>query len=243
MPTSQWTPEVLAEIRSTYEAGATTAEIAAVFKCSPDWVQYLLRKRCGIQLRPRGVAKKATPEAMQKVVELYQAGKSLGDIDSELGISPALGLKILRLRGVKTRPKNYCRRTNSDGTLKCSACGESFPPEHFYKSGASHGKNRKSTRCRKCCYLVHVERTFMLTKEEFSKMWDAQGGKCTLCGEALEVGARKVTVDHCHRSGLVRSLLCPLCNQGLGSFRDNPETLAKALVYLRLHQPAPAGTL
>lgn len=50
---------------------------------------------------------------------------------------------------------------------------------------------------------------------------------CDLCGE---VGP--LHVDHCHKTGAVRGVLCHLCNTGLGSFRDSPTLLARAINYL-----------
>src|SRR5208337_5135521 len=53
---------------------------------------------------------------------------------------------------------------------------------------------------------------------------------CDLCGEPFTPDNPKC-VDHYHKTGEVRGSLCRHCNAGLGQFKDNPETLQKALAY------------
>jgi len=57
----------------------------------------------------------------------------------------------------------------------------------------------------------------------------AQGGVCAICG-----AADPKHVDHDHRTGRVRGILCFNCNGGLGQFRDSPEFLAGAITYLKV---------
>lgn len=72
-------------------------------------------------------------------------------------------------------------------------------------------------------------RKYGLSLDEAEVMLSSQGGKCPICGTVLE----RWHVDHDHRTGLVRQLLCPLCNVGLGSFKDSPDRLLAAADYLR----------
>ena len=45
-----------------------------------------------------------------------------------------------------------------------------------------------------------------------------------------------LAVDHCHDSDDVRGLLCLSCNQGIGSFRDDPDIMTKAIEYLNRYR-------
>lgn len=68
---------------------------------------------------------------------------------------------------------------------------------------------------------------YNLSEEEFEEMYDRQAGRCFIC-ESNPIQA----IDHCHRSGHVRGLLCRRCNMGLGYFRDQPDRLRQAIQYL-----------
>lgn len=65
----------------------------------------------------------------------------------------------------------------------------------------------------------------------------AQGGMCKICG------CNPATdLDHNHKTGQVRGLLCGDCNRALGLFRENPDMLRSAITYLALWESmAPHG--
>lgn len=51
--------------------------------------------------------------------------------------------------------------------------------------------------------------------------------ECVICGST-----EKLVVDHCHTTNQIRGMLCNHCNRGLGHFRDDPELLEFARIYL-----------
>ncbi len=57
-----------------------------------------------------------------------------------------------------------------------------------------------------------------------------QNGACAICKKKRK---RWLCVDHCHRTGKIRGLLCTSCNAALGSFEDDPHTTQVAADYLR----------
>src|SRR6185312_12520919 len=83
-------------------------------------------------------------------------------------------------------------------------------------------------------------RKFGLTPVERDRLLAEQGGGCAVCGERMSRDKdprtgkqRRLHVDHCHRTGRVRGLLCASCNLGLGKFQDDPSRLERAAEYLR----------
>lgn len=74
-------------------------------------------------------------------------------------------------------------------------------------------------------------RKFGLTLADYDAMFEVQGGLCAICLQR-NIENRRLAVDHDHRSGKVRGLLCGSCNKALGLFRDSPQILTAALAYL-----------
>lgn len=79
-----------------------------------------------------------------------------------------------------------------------------------------------------------------LKPEEFDCLLESQGKVCAICqqsGERIHRGCKAgLVVDHDHKTGRTRGLLCSNCNHGLGHFRDDPQLLKKAAEYLGFSQ-------
>lgn len=72
-----------------------------------------------------------------------------------------------------------------------------------------------------------------VTPERYKEMLQSQNGMCAICSSIEPGGRGDWHVDHCHKTNKVRSLLCHLCNTGLGSFQDSRELLLSASKYLQ----------
>ena len=70
---------------------------------------------------------------------------------------------------------------------------------------------------------------YKLTTTEVARLEARAGGKCELCGRAL----KHINIDHDHRTGRVRGILCTSCNTGLGKLGDCISRLEEAIDYLR----------
>lgn len=80
-----------------------------------------------------------------------------------------------------------------------------------------------------------IRRHYGMTDHDYQKKLVAQNGVCAICRRVCKSG-RALAVDHCHKSGRIRDLLCGGCNGGLGLFKDDPALLRLAAEYLEKHQ-------
>ena len=140
----------------------------------------------------------------------------------------------------KGRCDRHYRQTRrpSQGQRVCRVCGKPLTD--------AQQRTRSvycSTECRAAGRLAERKRThrhnwlkkYGMTVGEYEDMVAAQEGRCAICGTTKpgSNGAVSWCVDHCHKTGAVRGLLCMGCNVGLGKFRDDPGLLEKAAAYLR----------
>jgi hypothetical protein len=134
-----------------------------------------------------------------------------------------------------------------DGKRICWKCDEEKSVDDFHKAPGNIGGI--TGKCKECLnseqLLRHkanpeynqnasLKKLYGITLDERNAMIEAQENCCALCNTTLK-GGRDIHVDHDHETGEVRSILCHLCNVGLGAFRDDPNILIRALSYLTTH--------
>lgn len=92
------------------------------------------------------------------------------------------------------------------------------------------------------CQKSHLKKTYGLTLDDYEALVLKFGGKCGIC-QTLFRCSKDQNIDHCHKTGKVRGLLCRSCNQGIGQLGDSPERLRAAAAYLEaaLDKPTPGG--
>ena len=129
----------------------------------------------------------------------------------------------------------------------CGKCGECKPLSEFY------GRKKLSGYCKPCdrerskaAYHANPDaakrrhREYVLANPERIKRhkikhaygmaadeYDALVKVCVICG-----ATDNLVVDHSHRTGVVRGILCSSCNKGIGFLRDDPTLALRAADYL-----------
>ena len=137
---------------------------------------------------------------------------------------------------------------------QCKACHKIKPLSDFPKDNSRPRKYRANCKecankkyreyCKKTDYhrkryqdikeaerWRHVAKKYGISPEEYTEIFERQGGKCATCG-TTDSGKKPFCVDHDHSNGHVRGLLCTPCNQMIGHAKDDPKRLRQAARYL-----------
>lgn len=78
---------------------------------------------------------------------------------------------------------------------------------------------------RKTC----LKNRYGITVEEYEKLLKNQSNVCAICNQSRSATFQ---VDHNHKKGKIRGLLCRECNRGIGLLGDSAENLKRAVKYL-----------
>lgn len=122
------------------------------------------------------------------------------------------------------------------GYRTCTKCSRSRAERFFTSARGRVCSSCKKTSRSAASHDARVRLTYGLEAGEYDRLFELQGGRCAICG-----GTRKqrLSVDHDHKTHIVRGLLCRMCNgRLLTAARDRPEVLRTAAQYLE-DPPAP----
>lgn len=73
-----------------------------------------------------------------------------------------------------------------------------------------------------------------ITETDYNTLFDKQGGVCAICKQPETQGT--LPIDHNHKTGKIRGLLCHKCNRAIGSLQENYSILRSASAYLMKHE-------
>lgn len=142
------------------------------------------------------------------------------------------------------------RELTATGKKKCPSCKATKPFSEFSKT-----KDRASgcvAHCKPCSNKRAKEKwasgeirdsvyrkKFGITLVDYENILVSQGGCCAICKTDKPMGHGKkngrFSVDHDHKTGKVRGLLCHHCNVGIGSLKDDLDIMVSSIRYLMKH--------
>lgn len=130
----------------------------------------------------------------------------------------------------KTLDDYFSSKTQSDGYQSyCKDCNRISAREWYRQS---------SKPVQKIKARIRLLKKYGLTLDEYNLMFEEQGGVCAICNLAetqisnKKGGVDSLKVDHCHKTNLVRGLLCSKCNFGIGLLQDKIGNALSATRYL-----------
>ncbi len=152
-------------------------------------------------------------------------------------VDPTTGLKRCGRCNISKRLTEFhrCSREKCGYQQWCKECRKAQNPEKRkqYFRDFYHNNTDKYLRS-------FYQRKYGISLAEYRRMEAEQGGVCYLCRSPCATG-RRLAVDHDHKTGSVRALLCGNCNKAIGCFKEDAALMERAIAYLRHHAPMPTA--
>jgi hypothetical protein len=105
-------------------------------------------------------------------------------------------------------------------------------PERIKKiQDKKNQRYKNSPEIRERIYINSIIRKYNITKEEYFKLLEQSNNKCMICFSD-PTGNKRLHVDHCHKTGKIRGLLCAECNWYIRKFEIIPNLSEKIHKYL-----------
>ena len=120
----------------------------------------------------------------------------------------------------------------------CHSCYVSAWLKEHPDANSGNGWARRNPEQHRILKRRQVLRKHGITPEEYDRLWTEQDGKCAnpacdFTAPMIMLDYRQgLQVDHCHRTGQVRKLLCSPCNRALGCIDDDVPRLRGLIEYL-----------
>lgn len=135
----------------------------------------------------------------------------------------------------------YKAKTNKNGSVcyqsRCKKCMNDVSLNRIKsmsdKERSEHYKNNRIRLGKDYFKTYRLKSNYGISLQEFNLMYEKQNKKCYICEKKIE--GRDVKVDHDHKTGKVRKLLCHNCNTSLGLLNDDEKLFHKCEMYLKEH--------
>ena len=153
----------------------------------------------------------------------------------EVAILAPADRRCTRCREIKPLTDFTIRKTGKQSGKPVSWCKPCFSKIVLARYKKNYWDNPEASR--RATWKSKLKRIYGITPEFYYGMLAAQGNGCGICGTQDPGGRwsyreKMFAVDHDHKTGAVRGLLCVKCNRGLGLFEDKPDRLEAAAKYL-----------
>ena len=83
-------------------------------------------------------------------------------------------------------------------------------------------------------FEYYLKWRYGLTPEDYAYMLENQNHCCAVCGVCVDMLGKDLVVDHDHKTGQIRGLLCNPCNQAIGLLKEDKGLFLNVLSYLEV---------
>lgn len=138
------------------------------------------------------------------------------------------------LGGDRFSSKKHICKNRITTYYKRSKCRECVNSENLKRY---HTKTSTQKAHKEAAYRYMIKR-YGLSLEEYEQMIIIQDKKCYICKQEARQdkhGHSRLNIDHCHKTGSIRKLLCHNCNTAIGHAKEDKEVLKKMIEYLEEH--------
>lgn len=141
---------------------------------------------------------------------------------------------------VLTQTCTKCKQTKTAkffGTLcvgknglhpQCKQCRNNYNNSRYWGSEAVRKSAIKQST------ISNRKRKYGVSAERYNQIFESQNGECAICEDRLDDSSFSLRgqLDHDHKTGLIRGILCGKCNTALGLLKEDLEIFYKAISYL-----------
>lgn len=112
---------------------------------------------------------------------------------------------------------------------RCRSCYQKYRRSPEFELVGYSSKNLSHEDRRNEIRRANIRRLYGIELEEYERRFKEANGRCQLCG----CEAKRLVLEHCHKTGRVRGIVCNPCNQFLERVDNAPEVLQRLEMYLR----------
>ena len=127
---------------------------------------------------------------------------------------------------------------NTVNVSRKKECVNTETKRHKLKLWQKDWRKRNPERHKTTAKRYKLKQQYGITLEQYNSMFDEQKGCCYICHKNQSECKRKLNVDHNHKTGRVRALLCGGCNSMIAHSKENVDTLLAGVEYLRKYNVA-----
>lgn len=135
----------------------------------------------------------------------------------------------IRWQDPEVRARAKARRQTPEYKAKAKESSQKYRLTDYAKAKKKEYRSKQSYKDTRRNQLLL--KNFGITLKDYTEMLTSQNGVCAICFRVDP--PRSLAVDHCHKTGKIRGLLCRACNVSIGLLEDDEKRLKRAIRYLK----------